>query len=207
MLNSFHFRAPHVARRGSRRYDLGRLSIRVGGNMVPRRGVWWWRRARLSVALLLVSAGPTFGESLPPPTGAVVLTVTGRISHTTSGNRAEFDRAALESLGLHQARTSTAWTDGVSTFEGPLLCDLLGRVGATGTTLHAQALNDYAVEIPVDDCRKYPVILALRRDGHDLQRRDKGPIWIVYPRDDFPELRSEQINTRWIWQLDRLEVR
>jgi hypothetical protein len=175
--------------------------------MVPRRGVWWWRRARLSVALLLVSAGPTFGESLPPPTGAVVLTVTGRISHTTSGNRAEFDRAALESLGLHQARTSTAWTDGVSTFEGPLLCDLLGRVGATGTTLHAQALNDYAVEIPVDDCRKYPVILALRRDGHDLQRRDKGPIWIVYPRDDFPELRSEQINTRWIWQLDRLEVR
>ena len=175
--------------------------------MVPRRVAWWWRRAVLGLALLLLGVGRVTGESLPPPTGAVVLTVTGRISHTTSGNRAEFDRAALESLGLHQARTSTAWTDGVSIFEGPLLCDLLGRVGATGTMLLAQALNDYTVEIPVDDCRKYPVILALRRDGNDLQRRDKGPIWIVYPRDAYPELRSEQVNTRWIWQLNRLEVR
>ena len=63
------------------------------------------------------------------------------------------------------------------------------------------------VEIPIEDCRRYPVVLALTRDGRDLQRRDKGPIWVVYPRDDHAELRSEQINTRWVWQLDRLEVR
>lgn len=157
--------------------------------------------------MLLLSAATAWCEALPPPAGAVLLTVTGRITNANSDNRAQFDRVALEAFGLHQTRTSTAWTDGVSTFEGPLLCDLLHRVGATGTRLFAQALNDYTVEIPIDDCRKYPVILALKRDGRELQRRDKGPIWIVYPRDDYPELRSEQVNNRWVWQLDRLDVR
>jgi hypothetical protein len=49
-------------------------------------------------------------------------------------------------------------------------------------------------------------ILALKRDGETLSRRDKGPIWIVYPRDDFPELQLETINARWVWQLIELEV-
>src|SRR5262249_53699238 len=91
------------------------------GDMGPRKGAGWWRRAALALAVLLLGAGRSLGDSLPPPTGAVVLTVTGRISHTTTDSRAEFDRAALEALGMHRARTSTAWTDGVSIFEGPLL--------------------------------------------------------------------------------------
>jgi hypothetical protein len=160
----------------------------------------------LAFLLLLAPAGVA-GEGLPPPQGPVLLSVSGRIAHVTAPGRAEFDRAALQRLGLHTVRTTTVWTDGVGTFEGPLLCDVLDRVGAEGKVLVARALNDYAVEIPVEDCRKYPVVLALTLDGRELHRRDKGPIWIVYPRDDHAELRSEQVNTRWVWQLDRLEVR
>jgi hypothetical protein len=166
-----------------------------------------WRGVVAAALLILLGATAAWCDPLEPPHGEVLLTVTGRIAHTTAPGRAEFDRAALEALGLHRIRTSTTWTDGVLTFEGPLLCDVLDRVGASGERLVARALNDYWVEIPVADCRRYPVLLALTREGRDLQRRDKGPIWVVYPRDDHAELRSEQINTRWIWQLDRLEVR
>jgi hypothetical protein len=162
---------------------------------------------RTLAVLVLLGAAPAHAEALAPPQGPVLLTVTGRIAHTNAPGRAEFDRAALEAVGLHRVRTSTVWTDGVSTFEGPLLSDLLDRVGAAGTTLVAHALNDYWVEIPVDDCRRYKVVLALTRDGLPLQRRDKGPIWVVYPRDDHAELRSEKVNSRWVWQLDQLEVR
>jgi len=165
------------------------------------------RRAVLGgIALAAGGIAPAGADGLPPPTGAVMLTVTGRIAHTTAPGRAQFDRAGLEALGLHELRTSTSWTDGVSRFEGPLLRDVLDRVGAGGTKLVARAINDYSVVIPIEDCRKYAVLLALKRDGRDLERRDKGPIWIVYPRDAHPELRSERINARWIWQLDRLEV-
>ena len=182
----------------------------MSGNSGGDGGTHWTRRgvAALALALLaLLTPAAAHAEMLAPPQGAVLLTVTGRIANTTAPGRAEFDRVMLEALGLHRIRTSTTWTDGVLTFEGPLLCDLLDRVGATGKSLIARALNDYWVEIPIEDCRKYPVVLALTRDGRDLQRRDKGPIWVVYPRDDHAELRSEQINTRWVWQLDRLEVR
>ncbi len=158
------------------------------------------------IAAAAARVAPARADTLPPPQGAVLLTVTGHISRTTSPGRAEFDRAALEALGLHEISTSTAWTDGVSRFEGPLLRDVLDRVGASGTRLTARAINDYSVHIPIGDCRKYPVLLALTRDGRELQRRDKGPIWVVYPRDQHKELRSELINSRWIWQLDRLDV-
>lgn len=144
---------------------------------------------------------------LDPPSGPVVLTITGNIAHADASGAVRFDLAALRAFPQHEVRTSTAWTDGVSTFSGPLLCDLLDAVGADGAVLHARALNDYAAEIPVDDCRRYPVILALERDGEALSRRDKGPIWIVYPQDTYPELRSTATYYRWVWQLSRLEVR
>jgi hypothetical protein len=152
------------------------------------------------VSLLL---SPTLAAAAQP-----LLTVTGRINlPAASEGRIEFDREALEALPQHEVRTSTPWTDGVSTFEGPLLCGLLARVGAEGSVLRARALNDYVIDIPVADCEHYPVILALKRDGETLSRRDKGPVWIVYPRDEFPELQLETINARWVWQLIELEVR
>ena len=137
-----------------------------------------------------------------------LLVVTGRISpEAAPGGEARFDREALEALPQHEIRTSTPWTDGVSAFSGPLMCELLDQVGAEGTVLHAKALNDYVIEIPIEDCRRYPVILALERDGKPLSRRDMGPVWIVYPRDDHAELQLETINARWVWQLIELEVR
>jgi len=43
-------------------------------------------------------------------------------------------------------------------------------------------------------------------DGEPLSVRDKGPIWIVYPRDEFPELATPEVNSRWIWQLVTLDL-
>jgi hypothetical protein len=136
-----------------------------------------------------------------------LLTVTGNISRPNDGDSRVFDRDDLEALGLYELRTTTAWTNGVVTFEGVRLCDVLDAAGAEGEVIEAHALNDYVVEIPADDCRKYPVLIAMRQNGRVLRVRDRGPLWIVYPRDEFPELVSDIVNTRWVWQLDRLEVR
>ena len=159
--------------------------------------------ALVAIAVLLAPVSAMAAED-----SETLLEVTGRIAEAVkTGGGARFDRQALEAMPQHSITTSTPWTDGESVFEGPLLCDLLERVGADGTVLQARALNDYAVEIPISDCERYPVILALTRGGEHLSRRDKGPIWIVYPRDDFPELQLETVNARWIWQLTEIEVR
>ena len=167
------------------------------------------RPSALAFALLMaitVLSGPL--TAIAAEESDSLLVVTGRIAlPSASDGGARFDRQALEALPQHETRTSTPWTDGVSAFEGPLLCELLASVGAEGTVLRAKAVNDYAVDIPLEDCERYPVILALKRDGQALSRRDKGPIWIVYPRDDYLELQLETINARWVWQLIELEVK
>ncbi len=150
-------------------------------------------------------------NDLPMPQGRVLLEIHGKFSNgNVTGQEtavAIFDRPMLEDLGRHRIETSTDWTDGVQLFEGPLMRDLLDRIGASGTTITATAANDYSVEIPVSDFLRYPVILAFEMNGKRLTLRDKGPIWIVYPRDDHPELNDPLINGRWIWQLKHIEIR
>ena len=160
----------------------------------------------LLLAGLLGQAGQA-AEPLAKPSGPVILTVTGAISATNAPGRAEFDQKMLEALGVERLTTSTDWTDGKPVFEGVPARKLLEAVGAHGKTLSAIALNDYAVDIPIDDFTTYPVLLALRMNGQALTPRDKGPIWIIYPRDDHPELRDPKINDRWIWQLKAIEVK
>ena len=130
------------------------------------------------------------GEPLPTPKGKIILSVSGNISITNRDQAAAFDLDMLKALGVTKVTTSTTWTEGVSVFEGVLLRDILARVNAQGEALTASALNDYATEVPIEDARKCPVILAFSRDGKMLSVREKGPLWIVYPKDDYPELRS-----------------
>lgn len=36
--------------------------------------------------------------------------------------------------------------------------------------------------------------------------REKGPIWVIYPMNDHPELRSDTYNDRLVWQLKEISV-
>ncbi len=145
-------------------------------------------------------------EPLAQPNGRVLLTVTGAIELTNAQGKAEFDRNMLLRLGTAKLRTSTSWTDGTTVFEGVPASDVLGAVGAHGPLVTATALNDYIIEIPVADFAKYGVLFALSMNGVELTARDKGPIWVVYPRDDHPELRNPKVDAKWIWQLANIDI-
>lgn len=150
---------------------------------------------------------PAVAGELGTPSGPVILEIRGNIAATNKGDAAVFDLAMLEKLGLTTIRTSTVWTDGKMVFEGVLARDVLTAVGAAGTkTVMARALNEYAIDIPAADFFKHDVILATRMNGQILTARDKGPLWIVYPRDDKTELQDERIDQRWAWQLYKLEL-
>jgi hypothetical protein len=144
---------------------------------------------------------------LPQPTEAVILTVSGRIAVVNRGDTAQFDRPMLEALGTRAITTTTPWHDGRVTFEGVPMTRLMQAVGAQGDTVTALALNDYATDIPMDDFARYGVLLALKRDGAYMPVRDKGPLFIVYPYDSDPALRSRRFYSRSAWQVVRLVVR
>lgn len=179
---------------------MSRESDVVGGG---RATIGW-----VALVLLLVTGClPALAlDPLPQPQGPVILTVSGNIDVTNSPRGAEFDREMLEALGHTEIRTTTSWTDGVQVFEGVLARTLMERVGASGTTVTASALNDFVAPVPMDDFERYDVLLATIMNGKQLEVSEWGPMWIVYPRDDNPELLDAKYNDRWVWHLRELQV-
>jgi hypothetical protein len=141
------------------------------------------------------------------PTGKVILTVSGRITVTNSGNVELFDRAMLEALGTTGFETMTPWYNEPVRFDGVPMERLMQAVGATGTSVTAVALDDYSTDIPISDFRSYGVILAMKRNGVYMPVRDKGPLFIVYPYDSKPELKHQRFYSRSAWQVSKLIVK
>jgi len=164
-------------------------------------------RRRIAVSLgavLLVHTGRSL--ALQPPAGKVVLTVSGRISQPNREGRAEFDMSMLEQLPQHSFVTQTPWYSKPRKFTGPLLRDVLAAAGAHGNMLRAIALNDYKVNLPVEDTQRHDVLLARLLDDQPMAVRDKGPLFIVYPFDAKSELRDALYYSRSAWQLKSIEV-
>jgi hypothetical protein len=164
---------------------------------------------RIFVALFLFASATgacAFELSKTKTVGPVLLKISGKIGITNSAGAAEFDDAMLDALPQKSVVTETPWTKGMVKFTGPLLADVLAVVNATGANLRATALNDYKVNIPVEDAKKYGVILARQMDGKPLAVRDKGPLFVMYPFAQFPEIKTSVYFSRCIWQLQSITV-
>lgn len=160
-----------------------------------------------AVAVLIATAMPASAGALAKPEGKVVLTVTGNIETKNDGDAAVFDLSMLEALPGRKSEVETPWTKGKVNFEGPLGSAFLDAVGAKGNTLLITALNDYTAEVPIEDFRKWPVILATRMNGEPMPVREKGPIFVIYPFDADPALYNELYFNRSVWQVKSIEVR
>ena len=101
--------------------------------------------------------------------------------------------------------TTTPWTQGEVTFEGVLARELMAAVGASGATVSAIALDDYAADLPITDFADNDVLLALRMNGEVMRVRDKGPIWIIYPAASAGSVEGS-IGDKMVWQLKQLTV-
>jgi hypothetical protein len=155
---------------------------------------------------LLALAGSASASPLAQPGGQVILTVTGQIANSNDAEGAQFDLAMIEALPQRQTRATTPWFEGPQQFTGPLLSDLMAAVGASGSALRIVAVNDYAATMPWEDLREVPVILAVRHNGQTMSVRGKGPLFVIYPFDEYPHLRDEVYFSRSVWQVVRIEV-
>jgi hypothetical protein len=158
----------------------------------------------VSAAALILSLGGMVhaNGSFPDPTGAVLLTITD----PDAGEKIALDRAGLESLPRRSFETTTIWTEGVKTFEGVPLSAILNRMGISEGKVRLTAVNDYSVEIPVEEVLQNDPLIADLVDGQEMSLRDKGPLWLVYPYDSDTRYQNETFFARSIWQLNRLEA-
>lgn len=157
------------------------------------------KRHLLSILFLVVTA--VFGIQV---SAEGLLTVTTDSGATVKELTAE-DLAAFPQITV---RTANEFVDGETTFAGPLVRDILAACNASDAReVVFTAANDYQITVDPVEFTKYQVILATSMNGQALSRRDKGPIWMIYPMSEHAELRDPVYNSRLIWQLVRMDVK
>ncbi|WP_427982384.1 molybdopterin-binding oxidoreductase [Agarivorans sp.] len=162
---------------------------------------------RLCLALFLLVCSFTSVAELAKPKGPVILTVRGLISESNSGEDADFDLTMLQSLPQYTITTLHPWTESRRNYKGPRLSDLLKAVGARSEQLTLVALNDYQVDVDFEELTTFKPILAWSENDRVMKVRDKGPLWLMFPIDDHPELLQISYNDFMVWQLRSIIVK
>lgn len=169
----------------------------MGCGMWLVRERWGWFGLLVAAFLAgLVSAAP----AQQPEAQEVLLTVTD-----ATGQAHGFDRLALDSLPQVTFETGTLWTEAPSQFSGPALRHILAEAGILSGKISLQALNEYSVELSVEELTDTAPIVATRRDGALFGVRDNGPLWVIYPFDSDLVYQAEEVYAASVWQL--VEVR
>lgn len=138
-----------------------------------------------------------------------LLTVTGSITEYTDSRAKHyvFSESDFRALPQHTIHTSTSWTP-ASAFAGPRLSDVLSKVGARGSQVEVLTLDDYSYTISIEEATRYGAILAMTMNGQRLQVSDFGPLFLIYPRDQYPkELLTPVAEAKFIWQIKELIVK
>lgn len=162
------------------------------------------RRTSLQFLGMLAIALAALSAAAPVAMAQVVLTLS-----RGPGNAEilEFSLDDLRAMPQVTIVTENEFIDGKAAYRGPLVRDVLEQLALDRVdTIRLIAVNDYYVDIPTRDFLDYDAILALEVDGKPLSRRDKGPIWLMYPISDHAELREHVYVNRLIWQVYRIEA-
>lgn len=160
-------------------------------------------RRRPLLCMLTTLSFPGAARPTAAAASDTILTLQGQVRH----GRQDFSLAALEALGLEHLATVTPWTHEVQSFSGVTLARLLRAAGADAPArLRAEALNRYGTELLPEDAAANGALLATRLDGTPMRVRDRGPLWLVFPWSQRPDLASPQVYERSIWQLRRIEI-
>ena len=182
------------------------------------------RRLLLGLATAVaLTLPPVFATAQSKPSGPVLLTVTGAVQNANRGaydpatdkffgyNEVEFSQAtqfdydALTALDMVKIKADFPKGGMVHEYEGPLLADVLGAAGATGSIVTIQALDGYAVELDAKTAIEQGAVVALKRDGAPLSIGGFGPTHVVFPRAERADL-AEMPDDNWIWSIFHIQV-
>lgn len=161
----------------------------------------------LSSALLLMAlVFPAIGADLPKAEGKILIEVNGNISQSNNESGVAIDMAMIEALPVTTFSTATPWTEGNTQWTGVRLNVFLDYIGAGSHELHVKALDGYEVDFKKVDLEKYPVIIAYKKNGEYMSVRELGPLWIMFPFADYPELDIQFNRSMSVWQVREMEV-
>jgi hypothetical protein len=151
-----------------------------------------------------VARGPAV--AVPDAGSHALLTLGGRIGNRNAGRQLRLDARSLATLGVRTVELYEPFEKRRMRFQAVPLRNLLALAGVSGDAqaLHAVALNDYVVDLPLDVAESGGTYLALRNgDGSAIDVEDGGPIRIVFA----DRAKGAGSTNYWIWSLATVTAR
>lgn len=133
-------------------------------------------------------------------TGKPQLTLRGALRQVGTSGLLAFDMADLEAVGARRIEVDDPIEERHLSFIAVPLRAVLDRASpaATARTLHAWALDDYSVDIPMSVARDDDAWLATRKgDGSPLRLEDGGPLRVVFTDGSV----VARLDSYWIWSV------
>jgi hypothetical protein len=166
-------------------------------------------RIRFSAVAVIVMAAWSCAMAAPNscPTDAE-LEVSGLVKPNSSRGSFLFSDADFLALKTVKLTTATAWTPR-SEFVGPELSTVLAAAGVSpnATEMRFYAIDAYEITIPISDLTKYRPVMAHTQNGQRLEIATRGPLFLVYPRDQYPELTAIKGQAQFVWMVCKIVVR
>ncbi|WP_279477902.1 oxidoreductase [Aureimonas sp. SK2] len=155
----------------------------------------------LSLSLLGLASRHSNAASETP-----FLRVSGEIGAGEGPGERVFDAVSFAALPQTHIRTATPWHQDAVDFSGVSAKNLFTAVERRGANAQLIALNDYMVEASIDEVVAADGLFATHQNGVAMPISDKGPIFLLFPFDDRPELRHQAYYSRAVWQLSEVVV-
>lgn len=151
----------------------------------------------------LLSCAGVLGTTTLARAASIELRLLGDVSSSGGVMLTDDDLLALPQVSFD---TETIWTAGVKTFSGPSVAAVLAFAGAGPGDLRLEAVNGYSVNMARSMVGANAPIIANRIDGAPFARRQKGPLWIMFPFSSDEAFRTEITYTASVWQLNQITV-
>ncbi|OEF05356.1 hypothetical protein [Vibrio genomosp. F10] len=105
--------------------------------------------------------------------------------------------------------TKLPWFKQPKSYSGMRVIDLIDYLNKDSESIHSVsfiALNDYAANSNIDDILKYDPIIAYMMDEKKMKVRNKGPYWLVFNVDKYPEIANDVFYNQMVWQIDEVII-
>ena len=104
--------------------------------------------------------------------------------------------------------TSNSNPDTIFHFRGVAISKLLEQVGVAPdvTDVTFVAHDAYRVTVSLADLQKYPIIMALERNNQKISRSEGGPLYLVFPYSQYPQLQQLYPDRFWAFYLTDMVI-
>jgi hypothetical protein len=131
---------------------------------------------------------------------------------TGTGKSVKLNWQQLQTLAKTQVKTvnplDVVNPNEVVDFRGIPVSQILQQFGGDNrvTDVTFVCFDSYYVTVSLQDLLAYPIILAIAKNGQPIKRDQGGPIYLVFPYTQYPQLKQKYDDTAWAFYVSNIIV-